>query len=131
VPTTPPNRVLVRVLNGSGTDGQAGKVAQELQRHGFNLAGTGDADGFTYGEAVVRYGRGQEEKGRLLRAYLGGGGRLERDDTIQGVDLVLVVGADFKGVRAPSDPAPTTTAPAGPAATTPARPRGGPAQPPC
>ena len=132
VPDISPNRVRVRVLNGSGVDGQAGQAAQELQAAGFNLAGTGDGDGFTYSEPVVRYGRGQEDKAKLLKAYLGGGARIEEDSTIRGVDLVLVTGSEFQGVRAPPKPGATTTARAAkPGVTTPAQPRGGPPQPPC
>ncbi len=133
VPNIPPSRVRVRVLNGSGVDGQAGQAAQELQAAGFNLAGTGDGDGFTYGETLVRYGRGQQDKAQLLKAYLGGEARIEEDSTIHGVDLVLVTGSEFQGVRPPPKAgATTTTAPARkPAVTTPAEPRGAPPQPPC
>ena len=132
VPNIPPNRVRLRVLNGSGADGQAGQVAQELQAAGFNLGGTGDADGFRYTESVVRYGRGQEDKAKLLKAYLGGAAQLEPDDTIQGVDLVLITGSEFKGVRAPTQGGSTTTAPpAKSGVSTPPQPKGGPAQPPC
>ena len=132
VPDIPPSRVRVRVLNGSGVDGQASEAAKELADAGFNLAGTGDADGFRYTEPVIRYGRGQEDKAKLLRAYMTGPARVEKDDTIQGVDLVLTTGTDIGEIRPPSTTASTsTTAPTRPGATTPAQPRGGPAQPPC
>ena len=132
VPNIPPNRVRVRVLNGTGTDGQAGKAAQELQRVGFNLAGTGDADRYGYTEPVIRYGRGQQEKGELLKAYLGGAAEVQEDRTIQGVDLVLITGSELGEVRPPRQAGASTTAPTTkPPATTPAQPKGGPPQPPC
>ncbi len=131
VPDIPPNRVRVRVLNGSGADGQAGDAAKELQSAGFNVAGSGDADGFRYTEPVIRYGRGQEDKAKLLQAYLEGSSRVEEDTTIRGVDLVLVTGSEMGDIRAPGATSATSTTSAPSAATTPAQPRGGPAQPPC
>ncbi len=132
VPDIPPNRVRVRVLNGSGTDGQAGQAAKELADVGFNLAGTGDADGFRYEEPVIHYGRGQEDKAKLLQAYLSGSARVEEDATIQGVDLVLITGTELSEIRPPGTSGSTsTTAQTSPGSTTPAQPRGGPAQPPC
>lgn len=132
VPNIPPNRVLVRVLNGSGIDGQAGQAAKALQGAGFNVAGTGDADGFRYAEPVIRYGRGQQDKAQLLKGYVSGAAKVEEDDTIQGVDLVLITGTDYRDIRPPSATASTsTTASTTPGVATPAQPRGGPAQPPC
>ena len=129
LPRIPPNTVRLQVLNGAGVDGQAGEAAEALQRAGFNVAGTGDADSFKYVKPVIRYGRGQEAKARLVQAHVAGGAQLTEDRTLLGADLVLVTGSGFQGIRSPTEPAPA--APGGPAATTPARPRGGPAQPQC
>ncbi|MDQ3569554.1 MAG: LCP family protein [Actinomycetota bacterium] len=132
VPNIAPNRVRVRVLNGTGTDGQAGKAAQELQGVGFNLAGTGDADRSGYTEPVIHYGRGQQEKAELLKAYLGGAAQVQEDRTIQGVDLVLITGSELGEVRPPTQAGrPTTVPTTKPAATTPTQPKGGPPQAPC
>jgi LCP family protein required for cell wall assembly len=135
VPDISPSRVRVRVLNGSGAEGQAGQAAQALQTSGFILAGTGDAENDGYSESVIRYGRGQEDKAQLLKAYVGGGAQVQQDTTLRGVDLVLVTGSAFTGVQAPGKAAPTTT---GPSTTTttvvgviPGQSKAGPAQPPC
>ncbi len=83
---------------------------------------------------MIRYGRGQEDKALLLRTYLGGGAQVEEDDTVKGVDLVLVTGSTFTGVQAPGNPGSTTT---GPTTTTttpgviPGKSKGAPAEPPC
>ncbi len=125
-----PNAVRVRVLNGSGVDGQAGDVAEALQKARFNVAGTGDADTFRYRQSMIRYGRGQLPKAELLRSHLGGGAQLREDLNLVGVDLVLVTGTGFSGVRAPAEgaaqPPPSTAAPVPPPA-----PRGAPPQPVC
>lgn len=126
-PAAPPPKVLpgtvrARVLNGSGTAGQAGTAAQGLQRANFGVAGVGSAERFTYRQSEVRYARGQRPKAELLQAYVDGPTLLKEDLTLRGGDLVLVTGSEFKGIRAPSGaPGPATSAPA-PTAKAPARP---------
>ncbi|MDP9070907.1 MAG: LytR C-terminal domain-containing protein, partial [Actinomycetota bacterium] len=134
-PSILPNTVRVRVLNGSGIDGQASDVARALQGAQFNVAGTGPADSYRYTRSVVRYGQGQLAKAQLLEGYLGGGAQLTEDRTLRGVDLVLVSGSSFTGVRAPSEAGATTTsappATSGAAAPAPAPAKTGPPQPEC
>lgn len=124
-----PAEVQVRVLNGNGLDGAAGKAAFSLQNAGFATAGTGEADSFEYTKSVIRYGPGKLPKAELLRSYLSAGATLQEDSTLGTVDLALVVGADYTGVRpgpagadaspsptaAPTAGGPTTTAPTQPA----------------
>ena len=126
-----PNTVRVRVLNGTGTGGQAGDVAQGLRQLGFSVAGTGDADSFRYPSSVIRYGQGQLPKAQLLQTYLGGGAQVREDRTLRGVDLVLVSGGGFSGIRAPAGAQPPAPAPAPADSGTPAQPKGGPPQPQC
>lgn len=134
VPDISPNRVRLRVLNGSGAEGQAGQAAKELQSAGFNLAGTGDAEGVDYTDSVVRYGRGQQDKAQLVKAYLGGDVKVEEDATLRGVDLVLVTGSSFSGVKTPSGPGSSTTGSTTTSTVvgvTPGKAKGAPVQPPC
>jgi polyisoprenyl-teichoic acid--peptidoglycan teichoic acid transferase len=143
-PKVSPSEVKVRVLNGTGTPGQAGDAAADLGAAGFGTGGLGDADRFGYERTEIRYGRGAQPKAALLARYLGGAGKLVSDSTIGGTDLVLVTGGDWKGVApppgagqaaapstTPTTAAPTSTTAKGatpPSAPTPA---GGPAQPVC
>lgn len=117
-PEAPPPRVLpgtvrARVLNGSGTSGQAGAAAQGLQKANFGVAGVGSADSFNYRRSEIRYGRGQRAKAELLQAYVEGSTVLKEEPQLRDGALVLVTGADFKGIRdrdgSPA-PAPSTTA---------------------
>ena len=102
--------VSLRVLNGFGGEGAASKTAFALQNVGFSVNGSpGDADAFTYTQTVVRYGPGKEDKAKLVQAYLIAGAIIEEDATLGTVDLAVIVGSDYAGVR-PS--------PAGPDATT-------------
>ena len=104
-----PGGVRVRVLNGAGINGLATKSASALQGAGFGVADRGDADSFKYTRSVIRYGVGQDAKARLLSAYLQTPrAQLVSDPSIRGVDLVLVVGSDYSGVRTSAATTPTT-----------------------
>jgi LCP family protein required for cell wall assembly len=143
-PKVAPSDVRVRVLNGTGTPGAAGDTAADLGAAGFSPGGLGDADNFGYGKTEIRYGPNAQPKAALLARYLGGVGKLVADNTIRGTDLVLVIGADWKGVTVPpgagqaaapapttATTAPTTTTAKGSAPSTAPAPAGGPAQPRC
>jgi polyisoprenyl-teichoic acid--peptidoglycan teichoic acid transferase len=144
-PRVAPSEVRVRVLNGTGTAGQAGDAAADLGAAGFGTAGLGDADRFGYAGTEIHYAPGAQPKAALLARYLGGVGKLVADSTIRGTDLILVTGGDWKGVApppggagqaaapasTPTTAAPTTTTAKGAASSTAPAPAGGPAQPTC
>jgi hypothetical protein len=141
--TTPdapkPGEVRVRVLNGNGADGAAAKVSESLQELGFNVADRGDADSFDYSRTVIRFAPAQVGKAQLLARHLQAGADLRPDSSLRTVDVALVVGADYTGVR--SRPAPPPSAPGGATSPTTATtlqklspvpvPKGAPAQPSC
>lgn len=122
LPSIPTGSVRVRVLNGTGAQGQASEVSGELSKLGFIVAGTGQADSYRYIAPVIRYGKGQLEKAKLLQAYVQGGAQLREDLKLQGIDLVFVTGSQFGGVRNPNG---TTSTTAKAAATTTAAPKKG------
>jgi LCP family protein required for cell wall assembly len=147
-PNVAPRDVKVRVLNGSGAPGVAGDTAAELGAAGFSPTGSGDAGTFGYGRTEIRYASGAQAKAAFLARYLGGAGRLVADSTVRGTDLVLIIGADWKGVTPPAGapsqaasgkapattattaaPTPTTAGKGGSATTAPAP--AGPSQPSC
>ena len=109
--TVVPSRVRVQVLNGSSTSGAAGAALAALQGAGFGSAGTGNAPARAVTE--VRYRAGSESEAQLVAAYLVGMPRLVVDPSIAGADVVVVIGADFRGVvgpgKQPSAPASSTT----------------------
>jgi LCP family protein required for cell wall assembly len=148
VPKVAPADVKVRVLNGTGTPGQAGDAAADLGNSGFSPAGLGDADRFGYTQTEIHYAPGAQPKAAFLARYLSGVGKLVSDSSVRGTDLVLVTGSDWKGVTpppgasgsdqaaapastSPTTAAPATTAPKGAASSTAPSPSGGPAQPAC
>lgn len=107
-----PSDVQVRVLNGNGGSGVASSTAVSLEKLGFQVNGTGDADAFTYDKTTIRYAPGAQDKAQLLKSYLTAGATLQPDSTLGTADLALVVGSDYTGVRpspAGPDVNPTTT----------------------
>lgn len=119
-PTTPsdilPASVRLSVRNGSGESGQASEAADGLTGVGFIVLGRGEEPGFGVERTVVRYPAGSRESAELIARWLEAGAELEEqpaDAPDEGV--VLVTGADWRGVRA--EPA-TPQAPSGRTTTT-------------
>jgi LCP family protein required for cell wall assembly len=131
VPNVRPDTVRVRVLNGTGAGGLAANVSVALHDVGFNVADRGDADAFKYSHTIIRYGSGGLEKAQLLQSYISGGAQLQADPTLRTVDVAVVVGSDYSGVRSsPSAPGATPTTVAKPSPT-PAAKGVAPSIPPC
>jgi LCP family protein required for cell wall assembly len=105
-----PSEVTLRVLNGSGTAGQAGDATSALRQAGFSVQAPGTTSRVT--RTVIQYAAGQEGKAALLARYLVTGADLRLSSGLGGVDAVLVTGTDFAGVLATPAAAtavPTTT----------------------
>jgi len=129
VPNIPPASIRVRVLNGSGAEGQAREVATQLQDAGFTIAGLGQASSFKTSDSVISYAPGQREKALVVQSRVLGTSILREDPSLK-IDVVLTTGGNFGGVvgSAASTPsssssvpktakppaAPTTTVAAGP-----------------
>ncbi|HEU5035312.1 MAG TPA: LCP family protein [Mycobacteriales bacterium] len=105
----PPSQIHVRVLNGTGENGLAHKVASDLAARGFVIDGVGDADSASYSSSVVRYGVDRNESSQTLAASVPGSTR--QPDGALGSTVELIVGKDYAGTRAVtiSSPSPTPT----------------------
>jgi polyisoprenyl-teichoic acid--peptidoglycan teichoic acid transferase len=132
-PKVLPGTVRVRVLNGTGADGQAGDAAKALARANFGVAGTGDAPSESNPQTVIQYGRGQLPKAQLLQAYVDGRTKLVEVPSLRGGDLVLTTGNGFAGIKDAPGASPSTTATTAPkaAATTTTTAAPVPAEPAC
>lgn len=118
-PGVSPSEVQVRVLNGSGTGGQASQASAALNRAGYNVIGAGDADSFKYTFSEIRYGTDQKDKALLLQSQVKGRSRIRQDTSLRGAEVVLITGSEFGGIEAgtgagpaPAPSAPDTSAPA-------------------
>jgi len=106
-----PEDIRVRVLNGTGATGLALQASQAIHNVGFNIADKGDADNFKYSKTLIRYGSGAFNKAQLLQRYLDGGAQLVSDPSLRTIDVAIVVGQDYSGVRAKPGPAPAGQTP--------------------
>jgi len=112
VPKISPTTVRLTVENGSGQTGAAAKALSRLRTDRFQIgAPAADADRSNYAVTEVRYAPGAETKARLVLAFLGGAGKLvPLQSAPGGLDVVVVLGADFRQVTIPSATTPTTAA---------------------
>ncbi len=101
---------VVSVLNGSTLTGEAGKTIAKLQLRGFGPGVVGNVKD-PAPKTLVRYAPGALAKAELVARYLGGVGQLIEDPSISGVDVVLVIGGDWRGVhgKGKTVEAPSTT----------------------
>ena len=112
---TPPERIHVEVLNGSGVPGAATRLAERLQAEGFVVTGIGTAARSDYTTTEVRHDPAYDESGRTLGAAVEGATVVE--DLSLGSTLLVVVGADqpkvvpvrVAGSTATPEPDPTLT----------------------
>jgi LCP family protein required for cell wall assembly len=102
-----PAQVKVRVLNGTGEDGAAGRALAELQRFGFAPADVGNSEIIEHTE--VHYAPGAEAKAALVQFYLGGAGVLSEDSDLTGADVAVVLGGNYAGVSKPGAKKASTT----------------------
>lgn len=117
VPAIPRASIRVRVLNGSGAEGQARQVGQELSAAGFTVAGLGQAGSYRFTDSVISYSPGQRDKALVMQAAIAGPSQL-KEVPGQSVEVVLTTGGLFGGVvGAPS--AASTTPPKAGTTTTP------------
>jgi len=109
-PTTfPAVDASIKVLNGTGTKGAAAKAADELKAVNLTVSDTGDASD-SVDRTVIRYSDGQRAKAEALAGAFKTAPELTADSDVKAGNLVLVVGADYTGVRdGVTAAAPTTT----------------------
>ena len=111
----------IQVLNGNGVKGSATTAGEALKRAGFTVVGTGDAPATA--RTLMRYRPGQQAKAQVIQNGLEVAAQLREDATLRATDVVLLLGADYKGFKTVAAPAPGASAPA------PAPPRAAPTRP--
>jgi hypothetical protein len=115
--------IVVQVNNGTGVPNQAEQVAEELRSVGFTVPvdNTGEADRFDYERTTIWYLPGEEAAGRQVARYLRAGALVEQTKLpLSTADVLVITGRDYAGLvdHPPvSTSLPSTTSPAGPAAT--------------
>jgi hypothetical protein len=122
--TAAPSAITVDVLNGTGTTGLAGQVADQMRAQAFAVGTVGNEPG-AVSQTLVRFGPNAAEQARTVAAAVPGAA-LQPSDSI-GDTVQLVLGPGFPGVvpvtigapAASEAPAPDTTTAAKPSPTAP------------
>jgi hypothetical protein len=91
------SEVKVQVLNGIGTAGAASKASTALKGAGYTVSGTGDSS--RVGRTTIRHRIGTLAPARQLQDSLQTGAELAVDPDLPEGDLVLVLGADYEGLK--------------------------------
>ena len=116
--SVPPASVTVDVLNGTGTTGLAGTVADDLRAQGFTVGTVGNETG-SVTSSVVRYGPASAAQARTVAAAVPGA-VLQASNSI-GNAVQLVIGPGYSKVVpvtvGPPAAKATVTAPAAPSTT--------------
>ena len=94
VPLAGPARL--KVLNGSGGNGEAGRWRAALEGEGFVVVAADDAGSFDYVDTVVTVRAGDLETGVMIVDALGFG-EVKPGTVDEGLDAVVVIGADALG----------------------------------
>jgi len=111
LPTLPDHQVQVRVMNGTGIPGLAGKTAAQLRALGFDVIGTGNAPA-TATTTVTYSGTAQADSAytlmNALKATPAAQNELAEPAPQEGSagPVTLDLGSDFTGVSAPAAPHP-------------------------
>ena len=94
-----PASVNVKVLNGSGAQGQAAEGTSDLTARGFNVLGSGNAQNFNYGNSVIEYSSAKELPAvRALKAELNHVETLQEPGVSPGT-VNLILGSTFTSLK--------------------------------
>nr|WP_324189613.1 LCP family protein [Nocardia cyriacigeorgica] len=93
-----PSTVSLQVSNGSGIKGQASTVANKLNNVGFPIYNTGNYDGGTSENTIVRYATGFEAEAATVASAIPGATMAAADTDDLGSIIEVVLGSDFQGV---------------------------------
>jgi hypothetical protein len=92
-----PSQVPVRVENGTGTGGLAGRVSSELSAGGFRVGTPGNADNHDYAQTEIRYAPALASAAQTVRAALPGA--TMHPDPAAGDTVVVILGRSFTAVQ--------------------------------
>lgn len=95
-PVSGPHRHVIRVqvLNGSGEDGIASRVASFLREGGFQVVEVGNADRPDYFATLVVARRADTEAARMVAHYLGGLPVIRQAWSSEMAEVTVVLGSD-------------------------------------
>jgi hypothetical protein len=81
----------VEVLNGSGISGAAGRIAEKLEKEGFEVTRTDNAPKSDYTESCVIRHKGKTDTAQRIASILNCN-QVRNDDTASDADITVIVG---------------------------------------
>jgi LCP family protein required for cell wall assembly len=106
--TISPQSVDLKVLNGTGIQGQAADAAAAFEHIGFVIVGVASYGGTHLGRTTAFYGDNGEAAARLAGRHVTGGAALAYDPKLGPGQVVVVTGSDFTTIH--DQPAPEGSA---------------------
>lgn len=85
----------IRILNGSGISGVAGKVSGLINSSGYKNIDTGNASNFNYKEVLIKYQEESLLEAEEIKSLFKETVKMEETDDID-VNIVIIVGANFQ-----------------------------------
>lgn len=82
----------ITILNGNGVSGVASEAADELEKYGFNIKKTDNAENFNYQETIIYYQNGNRKIASGLKEIMGG--KIEKNEEIE-ADFQIILGKNF------------------------------------
>jgi LCP family protein required for cell wall assembly len=106
-----PAQVKVDVENGSGINGVAGQVGNDLTSRGFDVVSTGDANNFDYTSSVIEYAAASDMPAvNTLKAQLSSV-EVQQNSALTPGTIELIVGSSFTALNAPSSSSSSSSQP--------------------
>ncbi len=98
VPTLPPGRVKVQVLNGTTTPGLAGETATALRQRGFRVVDVGNARTHSHQQTLIRYAPSAKRGAATVAALAPEAKQKKASAAVASADVTLVLGQSWSGV---------------------------------
>lgn len=86
--------LLIKVLNGSGVAGMAGKVVELIGQKKYKPAQVGNADNYNYATTLIRYKKGDIKFAEEIKSLIDRKAVIEEADG-QEEDVVVIIGKSF------------------------------------
>lgn len=92
------SQVSIEVLNGCGIAGAAGKVADKLQKAGYQVTKQGNAPGFNYDKCCVIARNGNVAGAQKIASLLNCANVQEQPKSKGSADITVIVGRDYSNM---------------------------------
>lgn len=84
----------IKVLNGSGLIGAAGRAVEKLKKEGFETLSSANADSFNYEQTLIQYKKGREKEAEFLNKLFDNAAELVETNNRQ-EDIILIIGKNL------------------------------------